>query len=197
MPTVAELLKRSEYLVDDTIDVDIAISFFNEAIADLSSVYGIEKKRTFTGNDAIELPDDFMELVSVVVVDGDREERAKMITEKEAQTTRYAYRLFGNDLEIFPKGSYTLNIEYYASIPKLTTANVDASLTEIPQFDERFHRALSIYTALQYAENDDNTYKINNLKLNYQEAKEEMRLEFHKKKQKVRSRNVHVEIGWY
>lgn len=204
MPTISQLIKRTEYLIDDRIDVSLAIDFFNEAIADLSTVAGIEKKTTISmsANEGMfTLPDDFVEMIAVYVIDRDSTEKAKLVTERDLyqQSDVFTFRLFGNEVEISPKPKqpYEITVEYFSRIPKLPNSDTDASLTAIPQFDERFHRALSIYCALQYAENDDNSYKRQNLQETYTSIREEMLVEYWKRKTRTRSKTVNIDVGWF
>lgn len=202
MPTTNQLIKRAEYLVDDVLDADLAIDFFNEAIADLSLVYGIEKTQTFQATSGVvTLPSDLSHIMRIYVVIDGEDEPAEMITQKEEYLYRtgFVYRMFGNDIEIFPKPKqdYTIKVDYFAKLPLLPTLENDSNLEATPQFDDRFHKALSVYCALQYAENDDNIYKINNLKESYYSVREEMEKEFQKRKYRMRKNKVQTEIGWY
>lgn len=204
MPTISQLIKRTNYLVDDVVEPSIAIDFFNEAISDLSTIGAIQKKTSIQmekGQQTVTLPDDYVDIISVYVIDQTSEEKAKMVTERDLydQSTEFSFRLFGNEIEIYPSMNtdYRVDIEYFSQIPKLPTVENDSSLEAIPKFDERFHRALSIYCALQYAENDDNTYKIANLRNSYREIREEMEKEYMKKKTRTRSKTINIEVGWY
>lgn len=205
MATAYDLIRRTNFLVDDEMEVGIALEFMNEALEDLSGVAGIEKTTTLPmkmNEGKIVLPNDLLQLVSVYAVIDGTKRKLSSVSDKELNERRYqtpVYRLFGNELEIFPKprADYAVIIESFNSFVKISMSDMETPLEVVTKLPEKYHRALSIYCAIQFAENDDNIYKIGNLKQAYQMLKEELKSEMDKKKTRVRSRSVIVNSGWY
>lgn len=203
MATVQQLIKRTNYLIDDQIETDIALEFFNEALEDLSNVAAIESTHAYPLNEGVlTLPIDLVELVAVYVETESGKRKATLVTDRDLDqhsAKSFTFRLFGSELEIFPKPTrnYQVKIEYFRQIPKLPMDDYDTPLEVITKLPERYHKAISIYCALQYAENDDNLYKINNLRQAYERIRQEMKEEMDRKRARTRSNRVAVQVGWY
>lgn len=201
--TIYDLLKRVNYLVDDTIETEIALEFINEALEDLSSVAGVEQKTVYPmrkNEGKLSVPLNTIELVAVYVKDNGLVKRATAINDVEnTEYHSFGYRLFGSELEIFPKliNDYEVIIESFITFPKLTITQIETPIETVTKLPVRFHRALSTYCAIQYAENDDNIHKINNLKMNYETVKMELKKDMDKKRTKVRGNKVVITSGWY
>ena len=206
MPTVQELKKRLEYLVDDTVEDEIALSLFNEAQEDLSEVAGYAKTATLKfdkGMSLIPAPCDLIKVVELKIkLNSDRRYSTLFPLRKIHAESYYGhpyepcvkgYRLFGNQFELVPepKEPGELMIHYYATLPELK------DMDDIPSLDQRYHRLLPLFAASRYMQNWQGELSAKqDFYTEYLQGKMELEKDFRKKDVRTKPRGVYVLRPW-
>lgn len=162
MSTVRQLIDRLNYLVDDTVDDEMAINLFNEGQDELSEVAGYAKvgEASFlAGTSTITLPKDWVKIVELKIKPDSKPGFLRMSPEHlvrpedfldDAWTEAYTgYEWFGDIIELrpTPKENGIVQIRYYSLLPELKTPD------DIPALRGRFHRLLPLFAAARYMEN--------------------------------------------
>lgn len=194
MATVAELLKRTNFMVSDNITADIAITFFNECLEELAlSVKNTKsidipmeaRDKTFT------LPDDHLQTIRMTIIKDNR----KIQVSNQSDDTEYQYREIEKEITIEPVSvtPYTVRLDYYASIPLIGENDLNA----VPAFPAQFHRLLSLYLAARYYENwEGDPASRQNFQIQYEAVRQEFRYEMNKKELKNKSKQVQQFVSW-
>lgn len=164
----SEMVTQTRYLIDEyTIEVNTLISLFNQALDDLSTAARKTKKATIpvTGK-AFTLPDDCMDIISVVQKTRSRRKRLEAVSVSEAHgfeketDDQYSnadgfYTLYDRQAEIHSSASDGDEIElvYYGTLSHLPYKEADSNLSSIPELPPHFHRVLPTFAAYKYFQN--------------------------------------------
>lgn len=206
MPKIETLMKRANYLVDDTFEIALILDLFNECLEDLSSSSGFAKTITFplgANTGTIAIPKDLISIVLLKVIVGNKETVGKEVPIRDHDFSYeypYSYTMFGDTLEIYPKPTeeYSVKIDYYGEITPIPSITTDPSLSYIIGIPERFHKALPLYAAYRYYENwEENPQMQSNFRQQYLEVKNQLDKELSLRKKKTRSNQVYLDSGWY
>lgn len=211
MPTIEKLVSRAGYLIDDNMDVDLAIDLFNEAIEEIDTVFGEGKTVTTTlaaGSNTFAFPSDELEIVRILVKGDDgRMYEAKSdglndgnnFTGIDHPPDRYTYTRFGYEGRLYPipQKPTDVTVEYYGGNEKIPSVATDPTLQYVPKFPTRYHRALPLYAAARYFENwEDNPEMRMNYRKQFEKIRDELAYLLERKVRGSRSNFVYVERGW-
>lgn len=199
MSTVAQLIKRLEFYIDDAItttdEINTAIDLFNECQEDLSEVAGYEKTYSISftqGQDTFTLPDDLLD-VADIQKDGVLIYSRRSSLKDEGTTDYPVYEWFGNTLQLYPAAnkSGTLAVRYYAKLPDLVDQN------STPSLRSRFHRLLPLFAAARYAQNWKNKLdEKQDFMSEYLQGKADLSVDTEKRKSRFRQKSVYVVRSW-
>lgn len=200
MATVEELIERTHYLIDDQMDATRLIALFNECLEDLSPYNRtIKKVSGVILNGSIPFPEDYIKVNKAYVTINNRKKRAAIvgINEELEETDMYSLndvyvREVGTEFEVIPTVADQSGYElyYYPELPSILTTDENGDpVTDyavIPPIAKRYHRLLSLYAAVKYFENWEGNPELRN---NYNEQYQSLKLEYAKEEQRKEYRN--------
>lgn len=205
----AEIKKRLDYYVDDTVSDPTAIMLFNQCSEDLSLVAGYAKTSTAEYDPQLEgeirLPTDWIEMIELQIkrITDDGYYRVMplgLVAPEDIYDSKApladgiaGYEMFGDNIEILPKQEIasTIRLRYYAALPQI------ASLGEAPIVKVQYHDAYALYAAAKYYQNYQDELKA---KADYFEEymikKLELKNETDRLRSKTKSRTVYQLRSW-
>lgn len=199
-----ELVKKTRYLVDEhTIETDLIIGLFNDALDDLTEVSRSRKSIQFTlvpPDKTFALPDDFVDINHLSLVD-ERIERLSMADSLGDEYNRDTFYIDNDEIvmnqETHRERTYIL--DYYAHLTHLNSSVIDTALEQVPPLPKQYHRILPVYAAFKYFQNwEANPEQRNHYMQEYYAIKGDL-LRFRAKQEYKtnKSRKVAITREWY
>jgi hypothetical protein len=215
MATYNDLLKRVEFLVDDS--VDDVLMWFNECLEDLSEISGAEKTIVYEqdengsakhGGYHFDLPSDFIEVSEIVVLETDSptiKVNKKYINKFSLSAMSYpttelqGYQVTLNEnskriLWVYPtfKNAIQIVFRYECLLPRAT------AMTQTPNLPEQYHRLLPLYVASRYFQNAQGELDTkNDYYAEYLKGKQELKQYTESKRQRYIRKKVEVKRAWW
>lgn len=206
MPTIEDLIIRAKYLIDDVVDIDIILQFFNECLEDLSDVAGYIQTIEYTkdANDGvISIPAKLIDPIKLTIhIEGKEEEELDMVpynTTMYIDYREHIYFLLGNEITIkpAPKAPYTVKLVYFSELPTIPPRDVDPSLSTDIGIPARYHKALPLYAAYRYFENWEEDYVMQqNFRTQYEQVKEALSYHASVRDNRINDNRVKVNRMW-
>jgi hypothetical protein len=218
MPNVKTLIKRLEYLVDASVDPDMAIELFNECQEDLSEVSGYantSKTSVVKGISTVALPLDLISIAELKIkVEGEKDFLRILPTglvstrdmyDQDYDEEYYSFEHFGDSVELRPdpEKDADLLIRYYGNLPDLKfPEDFDGPddplfLAQLPVLRTRFHRLLPLYGAMKVSQNwKDVLQEKRDFQGEYIMGRQELEEDTRKRKKKTKSKRTYVTRGW-
>lgn len=203
---LSELVKKARYLVDEyTIETDLIIGLFNDALDDLSEVARKRKSIQFTlvpPEKTFSLPEDFIDINHLSLVDEVRERQTRLSMADSLDGDIDHDTFYIDDEKIVANQEThrerTYILDYYAHLPHLKLSLEDTSLDQVPVLPIQYHRILPVYAAFKYFQNwEANPEQRNHYMQEYFAIKEDlMRFRLKQEYKMNKSRKVMITREW-